>query len=100
MYGIGIITLHKEVQKYPKEKISWDIIEQVLHDKTITKEKKIDALLVTAKSISYELSLLHIASKENNISAVKLILGYYIAVRNLSWSGIGMEKLHYFMQLG
>ena len=65
--------------------------KQVLHDKTITKEKKIDALLVTAKSISYELSLLHIASKENNISAVKLILGYYIAVRNLSWSGIGME---------
>ena len=100
VYGIGIITLHKEVQKYPKEKISWDIIEQVLHDKTITKEKKIDALLVTAKSISYELSLLHIASKENNISAVKLILGYCgkesVMVRD--WNG--ETPLFYAARLG
>jgi len=74
IFGIGLIQLHKEAHAYLKSgTISWNVIEQVLHDKTISTEKKIEALLVTALN-TY--SLLHVATKENNISAMKLLLGY------------------------
>ena len=78
IYGIGLIQLHKEAHKYLKDgEIDWDIVEQVLHDGTDSKEKKLEALLVTAKSSQYGATLLHVGSDENNVDAMKLFIRYF-----------------------
>mmetsp|Transcript_25359 Transcript_25359/g.38757 ORF Transcript_25359/g.38757 Transcript_25359/m.38757 type:complete len:476 (+) Transcript_25359:397-1824(+) len=78
IYGIGLIQLHKEAYKYLKDgEIDWDIVEQVLHDGADSKDKKLEALLITAKSSQYGApTLLHIASDENNVDAMKLFIRY------------------------